>query len=268
MAAPATYGGSQARGRIRAVAASLRHSHSSAGSLAHWARPGIELQSSWILVGFADPWATTGTPSAQIFKSIRNFSVKVMITTVWTAKGWMWRYKRACQNHKMWGRRVRKCSGFLGGEGLLRATLTAYGRSQARGWIRTAAAGLHHSHSNVGSKPVFDPRHSSQQHQTLTHWVRPGIKSASSWILVGFITAEPWWELSIFFFLSFFFFTATPVTYEWGSNWSCSCQPKAQPVQRQMQGTAATYATACSNAGSLTHWVRSGIILTDTVLDS
>ena len=49
----------------------------------------------------------------------------------------------------------------------------AYVSSQARGWIRAAAAGLCHSHSNVGS---------------LTQWARPGIGPASSWILVGFIT--------------------------------------------------------------------------------
>ena len=55
----------------------------------------------------------------------------------------------------------------------------AYGSSQARGQIGAAAAGLHHSHSNAGS---------------LTHWARPGIKPASFWILVGFITTEPWWE--------------------------------------------------------------------------
>ena len=34
-ATPAAYGGSQARGLIRAVAASLRHSHSNAGSEPH-----------------------------------------------------------------------------------------------------------------------------------------------------------------------------------------------------------------------------------------
>ena len=33
----------------------------------------------------------------------------------------------------------------------------AYGGSQARGWIRAAAAGLPHSHSNVGSKPHLWP---------------------------------------------------------------------------------------------------------------
>ena len=36
---------------------------------------------------------------------------------------------------------------------LFRATFTAYRGSQARGQIRTVAAGLHHSHSNVGSEP-------------------------------------------------------------------------------------------------------------------
>ena len=36
-----------------------------------------------------------------------------------------------------------------------RATLMAYGSSQARGQIRAAAAGLHHNHSNVGSEPYL-----------------------------------------------------------------------------------------------------------------
>ena len=36
---------------------------------------------------------------------------------------------------------------------LLRATLAAYGGSQARGLIRATAAGLCQSHSNTGSEP-------------------------------------------------------------------------------------------------------------------
>ena len=51
-AARAAYGNSQARGRIGAAAAPLHHSHSNAGFLTHWARPGIELESSGIPVGF------------------------------------------------------------------------------------------------------------------------------------------------------------------------------------------------------------------------
>ena len=33
----------------------------------------------------------------------------------------------------------------------------AYGGSQARGPITAVATGLHHSHSNVGSKPHLQP---------------------------------------------------------------------------------------------------------------
>ena len=35
---------------------------------------------------------------------------------------------------------------------------------------------------------ICDLHHSSRQHQILIHWVRPGIKSVSSWILVRFVT--------------------------------------------------------------------------------
>ena len=40
---------------------------------------------------------------------------------------------------------------------LFKAALAAYGSSQARGAIRAAAAGLHHSHSNARSKPCLRP---------------------------------------------------------------------------------------------------------------
>ena len=43
------------------------------------------------------------------------------------------------------------------------------------------------AHSNAGS---------------LAHWAGPGIEPASSWILVRFITAEPWWELPRVIFFS------------------------------------------------------------------
>ena len=38
---------------------------------------------------------------------------------------------------------------------IFRATPMVYGGSQARAQIRTAAAGLHHSHSHTGSKPCL-----------------------------------------------------------------------------------------------------------------
>ena len=40
---------------------------------------------------------------------------------------------------------------------LFRAILTACGGSQARGLIGAIAAGLHHSHSNMGSEPSLRP---------------------------------------------------------------------------------------------------------------
>ena len=41
--------------------------------------------------------------------------------------------------------------------GLFRAALAAYGRFQARGQIGAVAAGLCHSHSNMGSKLCLPP---------------------------------------------------------------------------------------------------------------
>ena len=71
----------------------------------------------------------------------------------------------------------------------------AYGSSQGRGWMGATAAGLHHSHSNMGSKPHVTYTTTQGTTSSLTHWERPGIEPTSSWILVGFITAEPQWEL-------------------------------------------------------------------------
>ena len=75
---------------------------------------------------------------------------------------------------------------------LFRATLVAYGGAQARGQIGATAVGLPHSHSNGGSV-TYTTAHSNAR--SLIHWARPGIKPLSSWILVGFVITEPWWEL-------------------------------------------------------------------------
>ena len=47
---------------IRAASATYTTTHGSAGSLTHWARPGIEPASPWMLVGFANHLAMMGTP--------------------------------------------------------------------------------------------------------------------------------------------------------------------------------------------------------------
>ena len=80
------YGSSQARSQIRAVAAGLCHkpeklgiqaasatyttAHGNAGSLTHWARPGIKPTSSWMLVRFvsAELWQ-------ELPKSLFGFSL-------------------------------------------------------------------------------------------------------------------------------------------------------------------------------------------------
>ena len=70
-----------------------------------------------------------------------------------------------------------------------RAVPAAYGGSQARGWIGAAAASLHHSNSNARSEPSLQaiPQLTPSNPGSLTHWARPGIDPASSWILVRFI---------------------------------------------------------------------------------
>ena len=50
-------------------------------------------------------------------------------------------------------------------------------------WIQAASVTYTIAHNNAGS---------------LAHWVRPGIKPTSSWILVGCVTAEPQQELPIY----------------------------------------------------------------------
>ena len=99
---------------------------------------------------------------------------------------------------------------------LFGTTFAAYGSSQARSWIRGAAAGLCHSHNSERSEPCPWPMacggsqargHSSQQHWVLNPWARPGIEPTSAWIPVRFVicwaTAGTPWAL---FFILFCFF--------------------------------------------------------------
>ena len=91
--------------------------HSNAGSLAHWARPGIRLESSWILVGFHFHWATKGTPCS-------TFYFYLFINLVFLS---------------------------------FRAEPAAYRGSQDRGLIGAIAAGLCQSHSNARSWLCLQP---------------------------------------------------------------------------------------------------------------
>ena len=107
-----------------------------------------------------------------------------------------------------------------------RAAPTAYGGSQAWGPIGAVAASLRHSHSHARSELSLRPTpwlmatpdpQPTQRGQgwnlhphrdnsgSLAHWARPGIKPATSWLLVGFVPAAPQWELQIHTHLNFAF---------------------------------------------------------------
>ena len=104
---------------------------------------------------------------------------------------------------------------------LFRATPVAQGSSQARGGIGAVAATLHHSHRNVGSEPHLTYTTVHGNIGSLTHWVRPGIKPASSWILAGLISAAPQWEP-----LTSQIFRTVVRLLDWGlhSWWNLQCQ--------------------------------------------
>ena len=72
-----------------------------------------------------------------------------------------------------------------------RAAPAAYVSFQARGGIRAVAASLHNSHSNTVSVPCLWHIPQLMAMPGLTHWARPVIEPMFSWILVGFVTAEP-----------------------------------------------------------------------------
>ena len=79
---------------------------------------------------------------------------------------------------------------------LFRAAPTAYGSSQARGWIRAVDADVYpqpQQHWVWAASVTYTTACGNAG--SLTHWERPGTEPISSWILVGFITTEPQQEL-------------------------------------------------------------------------
>ena len=53
--------------RIWAASATYTTAHSNTGSLTHWARAGIEPATSWLLLGFINHCAMTGTPNVTFW---------------------------------------------------------------------------------------------------------------------------------------------------------------------------------------------------------
>ena len=70
---------------------------------------------------------------------------------------------------------------------LFRAALMAHRSSQARSWIKAAAAGLYHSHSNAGLELHLRPTHSSRQPQILNPLRGAGVRE-TSWVLYSWAT--------------------------------------------------------------------------------
>ena len=56
-----------------------------------------------------------------------------------------------------WAFKGKEINPFLLYSSLFMEAHVAYGSSQAKGWIRAAAASLHHSHGNTGSEPYLWP---------------------------------------------------------------------------------------------------------------
>ena len=94
-----------------------------------------------------------------------------------------------------------------------RAAPAAYWGSQVRGWIGAAGASLRHSHSNTRSKPHLSPTPHTAHGNTrsLTHWAKPEIKHVSSWMLVRFVSTEPWGKPPFFFLRTYSQPMAVPI---------------------------------------------------------
>ena len=63
----------------------------------------------------------------------------------------------------------------------------------------------------------------------------------------------------IIIFFSVLSLFRTALAAHGGSVWSCSFRPTPPPQLHKIWAMSATYTTAHSNAGSLTHWTRPGI---------
>ena len=69
--------------QIWAVSATYTTAHGHAGSLTHWARPGIEPTISWFLVGFI---------SAAPRRELHNFYIPIIICVMRWSRRLIWRY--------------------------------------------------------------------------------------------------------------------------------------------------------------------------------
>ena len=83
---------------------------------------------------------------------------------------------------------------------LFRAEPVAYGSSQAG--VESELQPPANTTATAAQGPSWICNLHISQHWILTHWAGPGIEPSSLWMLVGFVTAEPWQELPPTLFLS------------------------------------------------------------------
>ena len=133
-------------------------------------RSGIEPETSWFLVWFINHWATTGTPRDP-FKL--NLSQLLFIISKFYIVLYFLFFIFAFLEPHPWHMEVPR----LGAESELQPL--AYASATAMSDL-SCVCNLHQS---------------SRQHWILNHWARPGIEPVSSWIVVRFVSAEPWREL-------------------------------------------------------------------------
>ena len=89
-------------------------------------------------------WVIIGGTSGYVFGAMLSFWLEKLTSRVFR-KGWI----------AQWSTLVYLPFFFF--FLLFKSVPVAHGSSQARGWIRAAAAGPYHSHSNVGSEPHLQP---------------------------------------------------------------------------------------------------------------
>ena len=173
--------------QILATSVTYTASHTNAGSLTHWARPGIQPESSWLLVRLVTSqvgycWATTGTP--LYFNLIHSTCICGSCYVVSRLK------RVPARDFLSDFDFLAHFSFFLSfffSFVFLRASPAACGGSLAWGPFGAVAAGLRHSHRQQCQirtpSATYTTAHGNVR--SLTHWARPGIEPPSSWFLVG-----------------------------------------------------------------------------------
>ena len=152
----------------------------------HWRSYGSVTQPHWTLA--IDLWIEPKT----LFCLFCILFFKIPICIASSLNGFL--------NHHFYsaGSPVTDVIGFwvFWGGGLFRAAPVSYGGSQAWGPIRAVSYRPTPQPQQLGIQAVSSTYTTTQSNTgSLTHWATPGIKPASSWILIRFVSTEPQQEL-------------------------------------------------------------------------